>query len=383
MLEYVDRKNTNCVKWDLLKDVFGQEDLLALWVADMDFKAPQEVRDALKAYAERGTYGYDPVPEAFYDAFLQWEKDVHGLSLTKEDLFYTPGVVTGFNWAVLAYTDPDDAILIQPPVYPPFFKAVETNGRTLVTNELLYKDGVYTCDFEDFEAKIRDENVKMFILCSPHNPCGRVWTKEELSKMLEICNKYHVLIVADEIHQDIISPGHRQIPLLSLPHSDNVIAFTAPSKTFNLAGLKMSIGIIKNPELKKMWEALRDTTKIVSGTPFGYIAAEKAYSCGKDWLNEVQAQIWENYCLLRETLLKALPNVSVTPLEGTYLAWVNFENYLSPEEMEHFFTETCRIAPNYGSWFRGQSSGTFIRINLATRKENIEKACERIIENLK
>ena len=381
---YVDRKNSNCNKWDGQTTMFGEEGLLAMWVADMDFQVPQCVKEALTKYVESGVYGYYKIPDAYYQAFINWEKEQHGYEVKKEWIRFSPGVVAGFHWLVQIFTKPKDAVLVNTPVYYPFFKAVKNNDRKLICSDLVNESGVYTVDFEDFEKKIVENSVKLFILCSPHNPVGRVWKKEELKKLFEICKKHQVLVVSDEIHQDLVYGENTHIPSLSVGDYDHMmISLTAPSKTFNIAGAQNSIVVIPDEELRKKWDRYIEGNSLPSGNAFGYVATQAAYEGGAGWLEGVKKQIYENYKYLKTQLQEKLPEIIVTPLEGTYLCWVDLASYVAPEEMEEVIQKKCHLAVDYGHWFGGDKFGTCIRINLATSMDNVKIAVDALAENLK
>ena len=381
---YVDRKNSNCNKWDGQTTMFGEEGLLAMWVADMDFQVPQCVKDALTSYVESGVYGYYKIPDAYYQAFINWEKEQHGYEVKKEWIRFSPGVVAGFHWLVQIFTKPKDAVLVNTPVYYPFFKAVKNNDRKLICSDLVNENGVYTLDFEDFEKKIVENSVKLFILCSPHNPVGRVWKEEELKKLFDICKKHQVLVVSDEIHQDLVYGENSHIPSLSVGDYDHMmISLTAPSKTFNIAGAQNSIVVIPDEELRKKWDRYIEGNSVPNGNAFGYVAAQAAYEGGAGWLEGVKRQIYENYKYLKTQLQEKLPEIIVTPLEGTYLCWVDLTSYVDPEEMEEVIQKKCGLAVDYGHWFGGGKFGTCIRINLATSMDNVKIAVDALAENLK
>lgn len=379
---YVDRKGTHCEKWDGLGERFGREDLLALWVADMDFRVPQCVLEAEKDYLDTGVFGYYHPSEGYYQAFMDWEQERHGYSVQREWLRFSPGVVPAINWLIQIFTEPQDRVLVLTPVYYPFLHAVRDNERTLVACQMVHQDGQYSVDLAAFEAAIAENQVRMFIMSSPHNPVSRVWRREELSAMLDICKKHGVLVLSDEIHQDLTFDGHKHIPSATAgDYSHMVITLTAASKTFNLAGCQNAFVVLPDAKLRKEYDAFTKRIHIREGNPFGYIAVEAAYRGGKAWLQQVQEIIWNNYGYLREQLAIHLPKACVTPLEGTYLMWVDFAAYLQPEEMERFFEETCGIAVDYGAWFEGDGQ-SHIRINLATSRENVEKAFSSILQGL-
>ena len=383
MIKYVERKNTDSMKWDGLENTFGADGLLPLWVADMDFRIDEHIIRAMHDYVEMGLPGYYKVPGSYYEAFIDWEKNEHGYSVQKEWIRFSPGIVVGFHIAIQVLTKPGDHVLISTPVYYPFSNAIKNNDRIIVGSELVNKDGCYHIDFEDFESKIRDNDIKAFILCSPHNPVCRVWTEEELKTMLDICRKYNVPIISDEIHQDLVFESSRHVPTLSLAEkSDRIIMFAAASKAFNIAGLQNSIVVIPNEKLREEWDAFMICLRINQGNALGYVATEAAFRYGKDWLREAKAVIMGNYEYICEEFSKKLPKVVMTPLEGTYLAWADFGAYLSADEIQPFMQDKCKLAFDYGPWFGGDRSGTFVRINLATSRENIEDMCMRIVSNM-
>lgn len=382
-LKYVDRRNTNCNKWDGQSGMFGEEGLHAMWVADMDFQAPQCVLKALHDYVNIGVFGYYKIPDAYYQAFINWEEKRHGYKVKKEWIRFSPGVVAGFHWLVQMLTDPGDAIIVQTPVYYPFLNAVNNNHRTLICSDLKNDSGKYSINYEDFEKKIRENSVKLFILCSPHNPAGRVWKEEELKKLFQICRKYGVYIISDEIHQDLVFEGHKHVPSLSVgDYHDLIITLAAPSKTFNLAGGQNSLVIIPDEELRKKWDQYTTENRVISGNPFGYIAAQAAYEEGESWLESVIDTIWTNYEYLCRELSDKLPKAVITPLEGTYLCWIDLGAYVAAENMKDIIQKKCHLAVDYGDWFGGERFGTQIRINLATSRENVKIGIDALTENL-
>ena len=285
MLEYIKRKDTDSVKWDGLESTFGSDGLLPLWVADMDFRVDEKIRKAVSEYMDRGIYGYYAVPDSYYEAFIDWEQEEHGLKVERDWIRYSPGVVSGFNFALQVLTEPGDAVIVNTPVYYPFLHAVENNNRRLICSELINDGGRYYIDFEDFEERIVKNNVRAFILCSPHNPVSRVWSADELKKLLDICRRHDVAIISDEIHHDLTFFGSVHIPTLTLAdENDRIIMFTAASKTFNTAALKNSFAVISNPGLREKWDSFMTGLRINGGNPLGYIAAETAYRFSKPWL---------------------------------------------------------------------------------------------------
>ena len=383
-LVYVDRRNTNCNKWDGQTGMFGEEGLHAMWVADMDFKTASCVIDALKEYVESGVYGYYKVPEEYYQSFINWEREHHNLVIKKEWIRFSPGVVARFHWLVQMLTEPGEAVIVNTPVYYPFLNAVKNNNRRLICSDLICDGGHYQINYEDFEKQIDEEHVKLFILCSPHNPVGRVWKKEELAKIFEICRKHQVYIISDEIHQDLIFGNHQHTPSLCFEeYRDLMVMLAAPSKTFNLAGGQNSIVIIADEELREKWDVYTTGNRVLGGSAFGYIAAQAAYEGGAEWLEQVKKQIYENFEYLKEELAKKLPKAVVTPLEGTYLCWVDLGAYIPAEKVKEVVQKKCRLAVDFGDWFGGKRFGTHIRIKLATSLENVEITVNVLAKYLK
>lgn len=380
---YKDRFGTDCNKWDGCEEKFGDEHLLPLWVADMDFEAPSCVKQALKKYVDFGVFGYYQIPNRYYEAFINWEKTYHDYDVKKEWIRFAPGVVPAFNWLIHILTNERDGVLITPPVYYPFKDAVVNNNRTLVESPLMRLEDHYELDYEDFERKIKEQNVKLFIFCTPHNPVGRVWKKEEIVKVLDICKKYGVYVIADEIHQDIIMDGYQKVTAAATGNYDEImVTLTAATKTFNLAGCQNSIVVIPNESLRKRYDDYLTRLRITGGNAFGYIAVQSAYEGGRKWLDEVLNIIEENYHLMKSILEEKLPKVWIPKLEGTYLMWIDLGAYVSADEIESVIQKDCGLAVDYGSWFGGEAYGTFIRVNLATREENIRLAAEKIVEAL-
>ena len=376
-LIYRDRRGTQAKKWNQLSATFSRNDLVGLWVADMDFACAGCVREALIEKADFGALGYELTPDSYYDAFIRWERERHGYEVKREWLRYSPGVVAGLNWLISLLVKEGDGVLIQPPVYFPFANAIANQGCRKVTNELINKNGVYGIDIDDFEYKLKTQNVKVFLLCSPHNPAGRVWKRDELEAMLRLCRQYNVSVIADEIHHDFEMPGHKHVPAASIFDDGSVTTLTAPTKTFNMAGLKESIVIIPDEKLRQRYDAMAKKHNVMQGNTFGITAARAAYESGAPWLESVISAVWENYNMLKDRLDKNLPKAVLSPLEGTYLAWIDLSAYVDAENIADRIENERGLAMDYGTWFGG-NAGCHVRLNLATSRENIILAADRL-----
>lgn len=378
---YRNRKNTNSYKWDKISAKYKDGELIAAWVADMDFATAKCVRESMKKISDFGAFGYAYAGDDYYNNFIKWEKTHFNHEIKREWIRFSTGVVAAINWVVQAFTSEGDAIIIQTPVYHQFAESVTSNNRKLVCNELVNKDGNYSIDMADFESKIVDNNVKLFILCSPHNPVGRVWKKEELSAMMDVCKKYNVMVISDEIHHDFVYGENKHIPTMNITNYNNLIMMTSSTKTFNLAALENSIIIIKDKALRDKYDSKTANIHESSGNIMGYVAAAAAFGYGNEWLEQVKNIIYSNYLYMKKTLTKKYPKLVISPLEGTYLAWADFGAYLKPTQISDFFENKCGIIFNYGESF-GKNSKTFVRINLATSKKNIKEICDRISKKL-
>ncbi|SHF14837.1 cystathione beta-lyase [Marinitoga hydrogenitolerans DSM 16785] len=381
MLGYINRKKTNSIKWDWYewnKHLFMEKDILPMWVADMDFEAPEEVIHALKERMEHGVYGYTFEPVDLKDNIINWLKYKHNWEIKKDWLLSMHGVIPALNFSIQLYTNPGDNILVQTPVYPPFMSSVKNNNRKLLINELKLENNHYEIDFDDFERKAKE--AKMFILCSPHNPIGRVWKKNELEKMAEICLKNDVLIVSDEIHADLTFKNFKHIPIASISEevSNNTITLMAPSKTFNIAGFHYAFAIIKNVELRNKFKNWIKQSGLFLHNIAGLVAANAAYKYGKNWLIETMEYIEENYKFVREYFEKNIPEVGVIKSEGTFLVWLDFRKLnLSQDELKDLLEKKAKIGLNNGITFGTNGEG-FMRMNIATSRENVMEACKRI-----
>lgn len=394
---YWDRRGSGCAKWDGLKMSFGEEDLIAMWVADMDFRCPDSVGEAMGRLAVQNTYGYTFPSPAYYRAFLDWERKRHGVQMEQSWIRYTPGVVVGIYRCLCAFTQPGDACIILSPCYYPFMEAMRDTGRRLVCSMLREEDGVYTPDYADFEAQIEREGVRAFVLCSPHNPVGRIWKREELARLLEICERHGVCVISDEIHQDLELTG-KHIPVFEAypPCQSFAVLLTAASKTFNLAGLSHSFAVIPDEGLRKRYDdCVRPYTGFHANMT-GYVAIEAAYRGGEDWLEGCLGQLRQNARLMGDILRAGLPRAVVSPLEGTYLQWVDLRAYVKPDMLKEVVQKRCRLAVDWGSQFYPAEASNegdrlacelgradcHIRLNLATSEANVRLAAERLVQAL-
>lgn len=374
------RKNTNSEKWDGIAKTYGKDDLLPLWVADMDFKAPIPVTNALREYVDAGIYGYSQQPESLYNAIIDWQRTRHHFSLAKKDILFNSGVVASLALAVQAYTQPGDSVLIHNPVYPPFSSVIQENNRKLISSKLLEVNHHFEMDLAEMEQLIITHKVKLFILCNPHNPGGRVWSKEELKAVGELCQKHDIIVVSDEIHQDLVFTPHvfTSFQTVDPAFADFSIILTSVTKTFNLAGLKNSMVFIKNPELRKQFSAVQNQNKQSEINTLGLIGAEAAYRYGQEWLEELLVYLEKNITYTYDYLQKNLPKVTFQKTEGTYLIWLDFSAYqLSDNELQKKMIEEAKVVLNSGITF-GSAGTQRMRLNVACPKATLQEGLERI-----
>ncbi|GAA0588426.1 pyridoxal phosphate-dependent aminotransferase [Virgibacillus siamensis] len=379
--EIHNRKNTRSVKWDMLEPVFQTDDVLPMWVADMDFKAPQAVNDALRERAEHGIYGYTIIDENIKGSITSWIEKRHQWTVKQDWLSFSPGVVASLHMAIQAFTQPNDKVLIQTPVYTPFYKVIEGHDRQIVKNKLQKEDNYYKIDFADMDEKLKD--AKAFLLCSPHNPVGRVWTKEELQKMAELCLKHDVLILSDEIHADLIYPDQKHTAIASLSEdiASQTITFMSPSKTFNLAGLQASYIITSDQEKRSaLDEKLGEQGHHMLNT-MGSTALYAAYQHGEEWLEELKNVLKENRDYATKMLEGKTDGVlQVTHSEGTYLLWIDCSKLnMDKTELKTFMIENAKVGLNAGAEY-GLEGEAFMRMNLACPKKTVEEGVDRIIQ---
>ncbi len=376
----IDRRNTNSLKHDFAVENGLPADVMPMWVADMDFRAPECVLEALQNSVDHGIFGYSNLKEDYYEAVAGWFTRHFDWTPEREWLVQTPGVVYALAMAVRAFTEKGEGVIIQPPVYYPFYNVIRNNQRKIIESPLVYTDGKYTIDFEDFEKKIIDNEVKLFILCSPHNPICRVWTKEELQKLGAICKKYNVIIVADEIHCDFTYEGHKHnIFYEAVPEmADRTVICTAPSKTFNIAGLQCSNIWIKSEELRQRYNDEIAASGYTVPNNLGIVACKAAYEKGDDWYEECWAYIKENLTFVRNYVKENIPGVKLVEPEGTYFAWLDCSGLgLTVEQLNDLIINKAGLWLDAGDIF-GTIAEQFQRVVLACPRETVEKAMDNL-----
>ena len=392
--ELVERRNTNSYKWDSCA-----EGVIPMWVADMDFKTAPCVVEALQKRVAHGVFGYTQVPDSYYDSVVNWFKNRHGwTNLQKEWILYTSGVVPALSVIIKAFTQPGDQVIVQTPVYNCFFSSIRNNGCEIVENKLLYKDHTYAMDFEDLERKAANPKAKLLLLCNPHNPAGRVWTREELKQLADICIRHDVLVVSDEIHCEFVYPGYKYVPFASISEEmqHHSITCNAPSKAFNTAGLQIANIISDNPDYRQKIDRAININEVCDVNPFGVIALQAAYTDeGAEWLRQLNEYLLGNYNYLKLYFEKELPQFPITKLEGTYLAWVDCSVVLAKRadgaslshcgldaphlSLEEYLLKHQQVLVNDGSMY---GDNRFIRINLACPRQRLEEGLKRIVKGL-
>lgn len=389
----INRKGTNCLKYDYAVERGKPADVLPLWVADMDFTVSEEITKSLHAAVDHGIYGYTQPKDAYYNVITNWMEKNHNWKTKREWIMKIPGVVFALGAAVKAFTKPGDAVLIQNPVYYPFTNIIRDNDRRVIDNTLVYEKRVtegksqYSIDYEDFERKIVQENIKLFILCNPHNPVGRVWNREELQYLGEICLRHHVIVVSDEIHNDFVYPGfeHTVFANVDPRFAEFTVTCTAPSKTFNLAGLQISNIFISNETLREAFQKEIDKTGYDEPNALGAVACEAAYRGGQEWLDQLRAYLLENLNFLRAYLQEKIPQIHLVEPEGTYLVWLDCSELgISGKELDQFIVEKAGLWLDGGAMF-GPSGADFQRVNIACPRATLELALDKLkaaVDNL-
>lgn len=378
--EVIDRRGSDSLKLEALLPRWGREDLIPMWVADMDFRTPPFIIDSVKKRIECEIFGYTEKPNTWYQSIINWQKKRHQLAITKEMISFIPGVVPAIVMAIEAFTKVGEQVLIQPPVYYPFAAAIRNTGRKVITNPLLLGNLQYYIDFDDFEKKVK--TCKLFILCNPHNPGGRVWSKEELEKLAAICLKYQVLMISDEIHADLTLPFYKHISLASLSEeiAMNTVTFSSASKTFNMAGLASAYAIIPNPQVRQKFLDKTVGYMLTDGNIFAFQTTVAAYEQGEEWLDQLLPYVQGNIDFLTQYIDQYLPKVKYLVPQASYLVFLDFRSLgLSQKELVSFCTNKAHLALVDGSVFGEEGKG-FMRINLASPRSVIEKALEQLKE---
>ena len=378
-----ERRGTDSYKWDSAPET----DIIPLWVADMDFETFPAITEALQRRVAHGIFGYTRVPEAYYEAVYKWFGKHHGWHINREDIIYTSGVVPAVSAVIKALTLPGDQVIVQGPVYNCFFSSIRNNGCEMVSNSLIYnkEELRYEIDFDDLERKLAHERARLMLICNPHNPGGRVWTRDELTRVAELCHKYGVRVVSDEIHCELTLYDNEYVPFGSLPDelSRGSITCCSPSKAFNTAGLQIANIVCRDAEVRNRIDRAININEVCDVNPFGVIALQAAYSDeGYEWLTQLRAYISSNYDLLRERFARELPKCKVMRMEGTYLAWIDCsELHISSDEIEEMLMHENKVWVNAGSMY-GTEGAAFIRINMACTSELLNEGITRIVNGL-
>ena len=383
----INRRGSNSYKWDSVKN----DDVIPMWVADMDFKTAQPIIDALTQRVQHGVFGYAKVPDEYYNAVIRWFERRHNFKVEKEWMIYTIGVVPAISATILALTEPGDKVIVQEPVYNCFFSSIRNNQCESVSNDLIYSNGTYSIDFDDLEEKAANPQAKLLLLCNPHNPAGRVWTKEELEQVGEICFRNNVIVVSDEIHCDLVHPGHKHIPFASLGQQflENSVTCTAPSKTFNLAGLQVANIFAYDPEIRNKIDKAININEVCDISPFAVESLIAAYT-HKDserWLDNLREYLWNNYKLVKEFFNENFPQFPILPLEATYLVWIDTSVLnIKSEKLTDLLIEKGKVWLNEGTVY-GEAGEGFMRLNIACPRDvlqeglnRLKKAFDKIIE---
>ena len=375
--ELVVRRGTGCVKWDESPD----DEIIPLWVADMDFKAAPAIQDAIRKRAEHGVFGYTVVEDDYYDAVISWFQRRHDWTIRREEILYTTGVVPAMSVAIKALTMPGEKVLILSPDYNCFFSSVRNNGCEVLETALLRVGDSFEVDWEDFEAKCSDEKTTVFLLCNPHNPCGRVWTAKELELMNDICLRHGVKVVSDEIHCELVMPGYRFQPFAAVSEAcrENSVILNSPSKSFNIAGLQAANIICSQPDWRRRLDRAININEVCDLNPFGPVALKAAYNESEDWIDELNQYLWGNYQALCEFVEANIPQWKVCKLEGTYLPWIDISAMnTTAQDLCDKLLDEAKVWLNPGTMYGPQSGEGYIRINIATQRSRLIEALNRI-----
>lgn len=385
---YIDRRGSHSRKWDGQHLKFNRTDLLPLWVADMDFMPPPCIQEAICTYVKANPLGYTMTNPKYLEALINWYKRRHNCILSKDWLTSAPNVITGIMWCIAAFTKTNDAIAVLTPVYGAFDASASDAQRRIITIPMNRSDdNRYTVDYEAFETAITKHDVKLFIHCNPHNPVGHVWTENEMDRLFSICERHKVLIISDEIHQDLVAgplPFTSALTVSNGAYANNIIAMSSLSKSFNMASLHHAEVIIPNEELRIQYNAFKGLVYHTDSDVIAETAITAAYTHpeAEKWLADLLAVVKENYDYLCHNLLIALPKLRISPMDGTYLVWIDFGAYVKAEDIRNIFENQCGIAPSFGEWFGGERYATFVRLNLATSLENIKIATNSMIQHI-
>lgn len=375
----VDREGTDCIKYDRREETFGVKNVIPMWVADMDFNSPDFVVESLRKRVEHEIYGYTFRSTEYFQSMIDWIECRHKWTIQKEWISFSPGIVPALNFCTLAFTQPGDNIIVQPPVYFPFFSATESHGRNLIYNKLIETDGKWSMDFDALVKGI-DSKTKMIIISNPHNPVGRVWTPEELTSLADICLQHNIIIISDEIHCDLVLPGFMHTPMASLSEkvAENTVTLIAPSKTFNLAGLSTSSVIISNPALRKSFNRIVDNLHVGGGNIFGTKASIAAYTYGHKWLDALLDYVDHNVEFVMDYCREMIPEIVPVGPEATYMIWLDCRKFgMNEKELQNFFVTKASVGMNEGSTF-GPGGEGFMRMNIGTTHQIVMKAMEQI-----
>lgn len=377
----VPRRGTNSVKWDVAKE----DGVIPMWVADMDFQAAPCIRQALKERVDHGVFGYTLVPNSYYESIISWFDRRHQWHIERDWIIYTSGVVPAISAIIKALTEPGDKVLVQTPVYNCFFSSIRNNGCTTAENALVRKGNSYEIDFDDFEKQAADEKTKVFLLCNPHNPAGRVWTPEELSRMNDICLKHGVQVISDEIHCELVMPGYKFTPFAAVSKAcqDNCITTNSPTKSFNIAGLQIANIITNNDTIKRKIDRAININEVCDVNPFGVIALQAAYNEGESWIDQLNLYLWENYKVLKDFFQEHLPKLKVLKLEGTYLVWVDISaTGLKADELTNELLQQGKVMVNSGTLYGKTTGVDYLRLNIAMPRSLMLEALQRIAQVL-
>lgn len=371
------RRGSNCYKWDEA----ANDEVIPLWVADMDFEVAPAIKEALRKRVEHGVFGYTMVPDSYYDAIINWFDNRHGLHINRDWILYTTAVVPALSCALKALTLPGEKVLVQTPVYNCFFSSIVNSGCLVEENRLVRDGNSYSIDFDDFEKKCKDEKVTVFVLCNPHNPAGRVWTADEMAKMNEICQRNGVKVIADEIHCEIVMPGYKYIPFASVSDDclANSVTLLSPTKGFNIAGLQIANVVCSDEIVRKRINRAININEVCDVNPFGVVALQAAYNDSADWLDQMNAYVYDNYIELKSFCHEYLPKLEVLRLEGTYLAWVDVNALeFTADELTQLLADKANVMVNSGTMYGQKAGQGYIRINLACPRQRLREALNRI-----